>query len=163
MPRCATQGQPLLACSQARRGLPLGPVPLRSGLPPAGERLGAAGASPTSLAATSRRWWPLTRFRPPASRPAPSRRARWGCLSTVWAWHSFAMLVPRCWQQLRARLLAATSQRRWPLPVLASWRPGRRVWCGPQSSGIARRALRWRGRGNKLSYARPCVGSPRHP
>ena len=34
-----------------RGGLPLGPGPLRSGLPPAGERLGAAGASLTSLAA----------------------------------------------------------------------------------------------------------------
>jgi hypothetical protein len=32
-------------------GLPSGPGPLRSGLPPAGERLGANGASPTSLAA----------------------------------------------------------------------------------------------------------------
>ena len=51
MPRCATRGQPLLACSAAAGGLPSGPGPLRSGLPPAGERLGAAGASPTSLAA----------------------------------------------------------------------------------------------------------------
>jgi hypothetical protein len=49
-------------CRAARRGdcpcwlalhpaLPSGPGPMRSGLPPAGERLGAAGASPTSLAA----------------------------------------------------------------------------------------------------------------
>jgi hypothetical protein len=53
MPRRATRGQPLLAFSPARGGvgLPSGPGPLRSGLPPAGERLGAAGASPTSLAA----------------------------------------------------------------------------------------------------------------
>ena len=34
-------------------GLPSGPGPLRSGLPPAGERLGAARASPMSLAAVS--------------------------------------------------------------------------------------------------------------
>jgi hypothetical protein len=36
-------------------GLPSGPGPLRSGLPPAGERLGAARASPMSLAAVPRR------------------------------------------------------------------------------------------------------------
>ena len=50
-------------------------------------------------------------------------------------------LVPRCWQPQRAQRLGATSRQRWPLPVLASWRPGRRVWCGPPSLGIARRAL----------------------
>jgi len=53
MPRRATQGQPLLACYPARGGLSSGPVPLRSALPSAGERLGAAGASPTSLAAAN--------------------------------------------------------------------------------------------------------------
>jgi len=37
--------------NQSAGGLPSGPGPPRSGLPPAWERLGAAGASPTSLAA----------------------------------------------------------------------------------------------------------------
>lgn len=50
-------------------------------------------------------------------------------------------LVPRCWQPQRAQRLGATSRQRWPPPVLASWRPGRRVWCGPPSLGIARRAV----------------------
>jgi len=58
--------QPTQPCRAARRGdsscwlalelaggLPSGPGPQRSGLPPAGERLGAAGASPTSLAAAN--------------------------------------------------------------------------------------------------------------
>jgi len=81
----------------------------------------------------------------------------------AWAWHFFVVLVPRCWQLLRACLLGTTSRRRWLLPVLASWRHDRRVCCGPPNPGITRRALLWRGRGIKLSYARPCVGPPCHP
>lgn len=50
-------------------------------------------------------------------------------------------LVPTNRQPQRAQRLGATSRQRWPLPVLASWRPGRRVWCGPLSLGIARRAV----------------------
>nr|TKR97777.1 hypothetical protein D5086_0000209770 [Populus alba] len=50
-------------------------------------------------------------------------------------------LVPTNRQPQRAPRLGPTSRQRWPLPVLASWRPGRRVWCGPPSLGIGRRAL----------------------
>jgi len=40
-----------MSCSLARGGLPSSLGPLRSGLPPAGERLGAARASSASLGA----------------------------------------------------------------------------------------------------------------
>jgi hypothetical protein len=67
------------------------------------------------------------------------------------------------WQLLHAHLLGATSRRLWLLPVLASWRPGRCVWCGPPSSGITEEL--YTGMSVALNYccARPYVGSPRHP
>nr|TKR98223.1 hypothetical protein D5086_0000205290 [Populus alba] len=96
--------------------------------------------------------------RNPCPSPAPSRWERgWGTAyprSRAWGLNRIP-LVPRCWQPQRrptawrydsprAKVLAspnapnglaATSRQRWPLPVLASWRPGRRVWCGPPSFG----------------------------